>query len=242
MRPVFITATNTGIGKTFIAAAIINLLKKNSHGVFPFKPVQSGCLNSSSDLNLNDALLLKTAAASQEPIDIINPYSFKDAVSPHLAAKISGTRVDISIFEEIVSHQMKQNAVIIEGAGGVMSPVTDAYLNSDIASLLKATAIVVSPPALGTINQTLLTIEHLQNKKIPVLGFIANGNVPDNGFKPEYAIDSFEFIQKKSGVPLIGTFGYLGEMDLNSKSDRELIFIGANKMETYLMKALEAVL
>lgn len=214
MKPLFITGIDTGIGKSIVAACLCRAFADTGYDVFPFKPVQSGCANKNNDLNKNDALLLKTAARSSENIDKINPYSFSLPVSPHFAAKLEGSSIDKNhIFKKIEKRRQSQ-MVIIEGAGGAASPITSSMLNSDLAVYLEAAVIVVTSPKLGTINHTLLTLEHLHSKGITVAGLIMNLFPPT----PTAAqMESLNFVSKRTGTLILGYIPFIEGLDLNKK-------------------------
>lgn len=221
MKPLFITGIDTGTGKSIAAACLCRTFADLGYDVFPFKPVQSGCVNTDRDLNKNDALLLKTAAMSRESIDEINPYSFSTTASPHFAAKLESTYIDKNhIFKEVEKRRHRQ-MVIIEGAGGVASPITDSMLNSDLAGYFGAVIIVVTTPKLGTINHTLLTLEHLEIKGLTIVGLIVNSL--SSAFTAAQK-ESIDFISGKSGVRLLGYIPFIDGLDLNKKEALDSLF------------------
>lgn len=216
MKPLFITGIDTGIGKSIVAACLCRTFTNLEYDVFPFKPVQTGCINTDRDLNKNDAFLLKIAANSNESIDKINPYSFSLPASPPFAAKLEGVSIDKNHLLEEVNKRKHHQIVIIEGAGGAASPITDSMLNSDLANYLEAAAIVVTKPKLGTINHTLLTLEHLQRKNLKIIGFIVN--LSSLALTPAQK-ESIDFISRKSSVPLLGYVPFLDNLDLNEEEN-----------------------
>lgn len=166
---IFITGTDTHVGKTLISSWI------TLHTGFSyFKPIQTG-LNEGTDSyevqRLSDTKIHPEIYAYQAPL------------SPHLAAKIENERIDI---EKIVLPQEKN--LIIEGAGGVLVPINNTYLMIDLIKKLGAPVILVSRTTLGTINHTLLTLEALKLRDIPVLGVVMNG---EKNLQNSHAIASY---------------------------------------------------
>ena len=166
-----ITGTSTGIGKTILTGLLaLEISKKKS--VVTQKWVQSGDLDS-PDIAIHDTIsTLK-----------INPkwhcdrqvYSFKDPVSPHLAAKLSGTTIQPDHLKNATDRLSTSfDVVLIETSGGIMVPMTDALTTGDIISDFHLPTIVVIPNVLGCINHALLTLNYLDKKNIPILGFIIN--------------------------------------------------------------------
>lgn len=171
----FITGTDTGVGKTVVARGLIHALKAMGLTVCPMKPVESGCRSKKDVLIPSDAVALMRAAGIDEPLDIINPYRFRQALAPAVAADMQN--IKISRRKIIGSYRRlskKYDVTIVEGAGGVMVPVYRKYLFIDLARDLGLPLIIVSRPGLGTINHTLLTIEAVRRRGLAVCGVILN--------------------------------------------------------------------
>ncbi|WP_020593801.1 dethiobiotin synthase [Kiloniella laminariae] len=164
-KGVFITGTDTGVGKTFAAAALVKRLKAHY-----WKPVQTGPVEE------HDAPEVKRLSGLKA--DHIFPclYSFPDPLSPHEAAKRVQQKIE---FENFKLPDIKDGEfVVVEGAGGVMVPLDDRYLMLDLVGQLGLPALIVARSGLGTINHTLLTITALRNHGIKLAGVIMNG--PEN--------------------------------------------------------------
>jgi dethiobiotin synthetase len=153
---VFISGTDTNVGKTIISSWIAV-----HTGFSYFKPIQTG-LNEGSD----SCEVQKLSNAKIYP----EVYTYPEPFSPHLAAQIENDTIDIG---KIIAPD--ESNLIIEGAGGVLVPINDTYLMVDLIKKLEAPVILVSRTTLGTINHTLLSLEALRSRKIPVLGVIMNG-------------------------------------------------------------------
>ena len=179
-RIIFITGIGTGIGKTIVSAALVEKLKADY-----WKPVQSG------DLDNSDTLKVKSLITNT--ISVFHPeaYRLTQPFSPHKSAAIDG----ISIDKNKIVIPETDNTLIIEGAGGLMVPLKDNFLMIDLIKQLNAEVILVSQNYLGSINHTILSIDALKHRHIPLKGIIFNG------LKDIY---SKEFILNYSGVELLG--------------------------------------
>lgn len=216
-KGIFITGTDTGVGKTFVAAGLLRAFKEREFNICPMKPVETGCRMRDSRLIPADTLKLVSASGVKEPLDVINPYRFRHPLAPSVAAEIEGRVIKkqkiISAFRRLLN---KYDFIIAEGAGGIMVPVYKEYLFIDLIKDLALPLIIVSRPGLGTINHTLLTIKAAERNGIEVLGIVINyavntkkglsektnpaviealGNVPILGIVP-YAINSSPRIKK----------------------------------------------
>ena len=178
-RGIFVTGTDTGVGKTIVAATLARLLRMNGVKVGVMKPVTSGCPEEDGKLVSDDAVLL-CQAAGVELSDDVAPYRLREAVAPSEAARIDGVRIDFSIikaaFERLVA---SYDYVIVEGAGGLMVPLSGGLLVADLAGALELPLLVVARPGLGTINHTVLTCFAARQLGLQVAGVIVNG-MPDN--------------------------------------------------------------
>lgn len=177
-RGIFVTGTDTGVGKTIVAATLARLLRMNGISVGVMKPVTSGCREENGRLVSDDALLLCQAAGT-ELSDDVAPYRLREALAPADAARIDGVRIDFSAikasFERLAA---TYQYVIVEGAGGLMVPLSGGLLVADLARELELPLLVVARPGLGTINHTVLTCFSAQQLGLQVAGVIVNG-MPD---------------------------------------------------------------
>lgn len=163
-RPIYITATDTGVGKTVTTAALGLLLKEQGVLTAAFKPVQ--CAG-------EDAIFLKKMLGMPEELSLINPVFAREPLSPHLALRREGRRFDLSLVKEVFQElQDRYDQVLIEGAGGLMVPLSESYYNADLIREFRAEVVVVARLGLGTINHTLLTLQELKRRKIPVKGIV----------------------------------------------------------------------
>lgn len=158
-RGLFITGTDTDVGKTYVAAMIARALVDAGHRVGVYKPVASGCRCESGGLVAGDAVALWEAAGKPGELDDVCPQRFEAAVAPHVAARAEGREIDEDLLLGGLARWTDQcDIVLVEGAGGLMSPLSDELYNADLALALGYPLIVVSANTLGTINHTLQTL------------------------------------------------------------------------------------
>jgi len=185
-RPIFITGIDTGIGKTIVSAILVEKLKADY-----WKPIQSG------DLENSDTLLVQSLVSN--PVSKFHPeaYRLTQPFSPHKSAALDGIEIDPA---KIIIPET-ENQLIIEGAGGLMVPLNDSFLMIDLIQQLDAEVILVSKNYLGSINHTLLSIDALRSRNIPIKGFIFNG---DNDEWSESVIRSYTGADTSfSNIPLL---------------------------------------
>ncbi len=188
-KVIFITATDTGVGKTVTAYVLGILLKVQGYSVGIMKPVQCGG---------NDAQFLKA----------INPFYAPEPLSPHLAFRRAKIKFNKERVQDCLKKmQARYDIVLVEGAGGLMVPLAKGYYNADLIADLKAQVIIVSRLGLGTINHTLLTINEAQRRGLKIKGIIFCQTRPGNKSLPERT--NPEEIEKLSGIKVLGIIPYL---------------------------------
>ena len=155
----FITGTDTGVGKTYVAALIARQLKAEGRAVGVYKPAASGCRRQGGTLVSDDALALWEAAGRPDDLEHVCPQLFEAPLAPHLAARAEGRELDAARLRRGLDHWRRRSEIIlVEGAGGLMSPLGDDEYVADLAAEFGFPLVVVSPNVLGTINQTLQTL------------------------------------------------------------------------------------
>ncbi|GMT46963.1 MAG: ATP-dependent dethiobiotin synthetase BioD [bacterium] len=210
-RGVFITGTDTGVGKTIVAAAITRALKMRGVNVGVMKPVETGCrMEGEKGLVPVDGAFLKYMAETDTPLSEITPYRFETPVAPMVASGIEGRvirkEVILSTFEKISGNH---DFMVVEGVGGLMVPVSRDFLVCDLVNLLDLSVIVVAGNTLGVINHTLLTVKAAENEGIRVAGVVINHTRSPRG---DIAEDTNpQVLEKLLSVPVIGVFPYLEE-------------------------------
>jgi dethiobiotin synthetase len=202
-KGIFITGTDTGVGKTIASAVIATLLRRKGHSVGIMKPITSGCIERDGVLVSEDAELLAHAAGIPVTPDC-TPYLLRAPLAPSLAASLDGVRIDFSVIADAYRRLAKSyEYLIVEGAGGLMVPIAGGLLMSDLALHLGLPIAVVARPNLGTVNHTLLTTFCARSMGLDVKGVIVNRypNLP--GQAEESAP---HLISSLSGCLLLGVF------------------------------------
>jgi len=204
-KSVFITATGTDIGKTYVSGLIVKKMRELGLNCGYFKPVLSGLIK-----NADNTL---TPGDCKHVIDVsglnINPekclsYSFEEAVSPHLAANRAGVNIDINkIIVDYKELSKYYDYMVIEGAGGVTCPIivndNDYYLMSDLIKDMNQSVLIVADGGLGTINSVLTTVEYVQNRDIEIKGIILN-NYDSESFMHR---DNLLMVEKMTGLSVV---------------------------------------
>jgi adenosylmethionine-8-amino-7-oxononanoate aminotransferase len=202
-KAIFITGTDTGVGKTVVSFVLATLLKQIGIDVGIFKPVQ--CAG-------NDASFLKNRLNLDDPLNIINPIYLKHALSPatalRLEKKVFDKRKILKCFKEL---QKKHDVLIVEGAGGLLVPLKDNYFIKDLILELNLPTIIVARLGLGTINHTLLTVNLAKESGINVLGVILNQDTP--GIRNLAQHSNPGVIKKLNCTPLLGILPHLAKID-----------------------------
>jgi dethiobiotin synthetase len=168
LRGLFVTGTDTGVGKSVLAGSLCAALAARGERVAAFKPVVTGLDDEPGEFGHDHELLAASANAGQAPEDIA-PYRFGPPLSPHLAAELAGERIEpAQLLEAARAHEL----LVGEGVGGLLVPITTGYLVRDLAIDLELPVIVVARTGLGTINHTLLTIEAARTAGLRVAGVV----------------------------------------------------------------------
>jgi dethiobiotin synthetase len=176
----FVTATDTGVGKTLIAAAIARTLRSRGRTVSVLKPAASDCYRAREGLISEDAEFLAAASDTHHPLDLICPNRYEEPLAPGVAATRANRPMDFEAIERSIRLMTPDsNCMIVEGAGGLLVPMDDKYTVRDLIVALGIPAIVVARPGLGTINHTLLTVESLRAVGVQVAGVVINRYPPD---------------------------------------------------------------
>jgi dethiobiotin synthetase len=202
MRGVFVTGTDTEVGKTVLAAAICAAAAAKGIKVAAFKPVVTGLDEPAPDPWPRDHELLAEAANAGQSPDDIAPYTFGPAVSPHLAESLADTEISS---DELVAKARAQaenaDALVVEGVGGLLVPLTNDYLVRDFAGELSLPVVIAARPGLGTISHSLLTIEAARAVALRIQAVVLT---PWPEKPNEMAVSNRETIERFGEVPVIG--------------------------------------
>ena len=175
-RGIFVTGTDTGVGKTVIACALVRALRDAGARVAVMKPVASGAFETTAGLRNSDAVALMEAAGRPHPYQEVNPYCFEPPISPHIAAKEAGIEVDTSrIRQKYDRLATGADWVVVEGAGGWFAPINEHQTMADLAWALSVPALLVVGLKLGCLNHAQLTRLGVESHGVPLAGWVVNG-------------------------------------------------------------------
>jgi dethiobiotin synthetase len=181
-KAVFITGTDTDIGKTFVSCLILRAINSLGLKSFGIKPIASGCVeNNVGILENNDALCLQDNASIKKAYEVINPIKFKKPIAPHIAADEKNLSLTKSIVSQAITNSLQEEADInlIEGVGGWSVPLTNTELFSDVVIELNIPVILVVGIKLGCLNHALLTYQNILSRGGNLIGWVANCLKPD---------------------------------------------------------------
>ncbi|MCA8940652.1 MAG: dethiobiotin synthase, partial [Planctomycetes bacterium] len=172
----FICGTDTGVGKTVVAAGIAMALKKRGINVGVMKPIETGCPILDDEPMPMDAAFLRDSVECVDDMDLVCPYRLKAPAAPSIASRLEDTHIDLQyINDQYFQLSLMHEVVIVEGVGGLMVPLNNNELVSDLILQLGLSMILVARPNLGTINHTLLTLNYAKMLGIPCAGLVING-------------------------------------------------------------------
>ncbi|MXY24314.1 MAG: dethiobiotin synthase [Acidobacteria bacterium] len=201
----FITGTDTGVGKTFVACAIAAALRARGLRVGVMKPVETGC-GPAGARRPRDAAALRAAAGSTLELDTICPWQLAAPLAPDVAARLEGKRIDpagiLSVFREI---DRAHDITLVEGAGGLLVPIDGPYTMADLACDLDLPLLVVVNSKLGAINHTLLTLEAAASRGLHVAGYILNRPTPDGDAA---TVTNADLLARCTDVPCLGAVSW----------------------------------
>ncbi|MBU4428296.1 MAG: dethiobiotin synthase [Verrucomicrobia bacterium] len=211
----FITGTDTGVGKTVISAAVVSLLRVRGIDAFPMKPVQTGCLRHGKEWTAPDlefCLRMAGLKVSQAEKRLMMPYGFKKACSPHLAAALEHRRIGISSIQNSFRIlRRRHDLMIVEGAGGLLVPLNERNTMLDLMKALALPVILVARPGLGTINHTLLSLGELRWAGLPVAGVIFNETKKRGWGLIER--DNMAVIARRGRVRILGRLPFISDWE-----------------------------
>jgi dethiobiotin synthetase len=198
-RTIFITGTDTGVGKTHVACALLQQLRQQRVNACGYKPVASGCEHTPEGLRNEDALALQRAAGTREPYERINPYAFEPAIAPHLAAAAAGVRIAPSFLDEVHAQLMAQHdLVVVEGAGGWQVPLNEDLSFADWVAAQQWPVVLVVGMRLGCINHALLSAEAI-SRRCTLMGWVANALPPQMPMLAE----NLQALRERISAPLL---------------------------------------
>ncbi len=201
----FITGTDTGVGKTRVATALLRAFARRGLRAVGMKPVAAGCERIDGALVSEDVAALVAASNVNLPVDLINPYRFQAAIAPHLAAELAGETISLQkIRDAYVVLAARADRVVVEAAGGFLVPLNEHEDFGDLARLLELPVLLVVGMRLGCLNHALLTAEAVQRRGLQFAGWVAN--------RLDAQMPAFEqnvhALRERLRVPLLGTIPF----------------------------------
>ncbi len=204
MKGLFVTGTDTGVGKTIVTAGVTAALRHEGLDVGVCKPVQSG--NRAADPG-GDTMKLITLAGLEDSRAMVNRYAFEAPLAPLVAARLENVTISQ---EEVIGHIAAfsgvHDSLLVEGAGGFMVPLADRWIIADLAATLGFPVLIVARPGLGTVNHTLLTVAMVKEVGLEVAGVVLNGWGPDTD---QSIRDNASMIEEYGGVKVLGMTPHL---------------------------------
>ena len=218
-RGVFITATDTGVGKTVVTAALAVALRTSGYKVGVMKPIETG-VRSSEDAR-SDAAQLRLASGSNDPFIEIRPYAFRLPLAPMEAARLEKrTIIPSTLMRAFHTLQSRHEVLIVEGVGGVYVPVTQSFNMADLIYHMKYDAIVVARVGLGGINHALLTLEALRSHNIRVVALVLNRCLSaQTAAARAQERSTVKVLGQQAGVPVVGPLPYRVGLEQNFQNE-----------------------
>jgi dethiobiotin synthetase len=207
----FVTGTDTGVGKTLVACALLRSFARQGRRVVGVKPVAAGRASSAGRWGNDDVAAL--AAASSIPVtrEQINPYLFTPPIAPHIAAAEAGIHVDLAVLEASVARlRAVADLVIVEGVGGFLVPLNEREDASDLAVRLALPVVVVVGLRLGCLNHALLTARAVKDRGLILAGWVANRVDPGMA----RATENRTALEDRLGAPLLGEIPFMHEPEV----------------------------
>jgi dethiobiotin synthetase len=199
MLGLFVSATDTGAGKTVIASSIARQWRREGRAFRVCKPVATGAIRKAGRLVSDDTLALSRAAGDDD-LDAITPFVFEVPAAPPVAARLAGVELTLAALEQAVRRRSAGNAILVEGVGGLLCPLTESSTVADLAARLRLPLVVVTRRSLGTLNHTLMTLEVARHRRLVVAGVVVNETTPIAGQADETNVEE---LAKRIDVPIL---------------------------------------
>jgi dethiobiotin synthetase len=210
MKGWFVTGTDTGVGKTLVAAGLMRALRARGLSVAGMKPVASGCEAHAKRLQNADALILQAEASIETAYEAVNPYAFAPPVAPHIAARERGVRIELAHIVAAAQRLARRvDFMVIEGVGGWLVPLSEDSTLADLAVQLRLPVVLVVGMRLGCLNHALLTAEAMRARNCAPAGWVASCIDPDFPRLEE----NIETLRARIHTPLLGVVPHLSRPD-----------------------------
>ncbi len=193
----FITGTDTGVGKTVIACALLRAFAATGRSVVGMKPVAAG----QEGGRWADVEALARASTVRAPAELANPYAFQPAIAPHIAAELARVEIDLDVIARACGELARlADVVVVEGVGGFMVPLNGRRTGADLAKLLGLPVLLVIGIRLGCLNHALLTRHFIRNCGLRCAGWVANCNLPEMPYRDQ----NIHALEQRLDSPLLG--------------------------------------
>jgi len=206
-RKIFITGTDTGVGKTYVCASILHSFTQSGLSTLGLKPIASGCKHTNGKLIHDDALALSSASSVKVHYDTTNPFAFEPAIAPHIAAQLSGQTLNLPLLKAKLQPGLSvtTDITIIEGAGGWLLPLNETETLADFVIEQEFEIILVVGMRVGCLNHALLTERAIHHAGGNLIGWIANCIDPDM----QHLEDNVDTLKSILTAPHIETIRHL---------------------------------
>jgi dethiobiotin synthetase len=225
LKSIFITGTDTDVGKTYITSGLAITLQKMGIDVGVMKPFAAG-VKQKKGFKSEDVEILSNSSKVDDPEELLNPQFFPISASPYTAWKKLKIKPKIQlVISSFKKLSKKHEILLIEGMGGVMTPILKNYFVTDLIKDMKIPTIIVTRSKIGTVNHTIMTVKMCQKYKIPIKGIIINN------FDKGYPIDQLKKdLESLTGIKVLGSIPFIKDM-----SDKSLYRIFKKNIDTKLL-------
>lgn len=204
MPGLFITGTDTGVGKTVVTAGLAAYLRHRGFDSGVMKPLETGCLSGSAG---SDSVYLKKISQSKDDLDLINTYAFQAPLAPGVAAQLEGVEISFDLIKERFRRlELMHSFVLVEGAGGLLVPIGKKKTMVDLMEYLELPILLVARLGLGTVNHSLLSLEYLAKRQVPVAGMVLNASAKKLDLSAKF---NRATLSEWTRTPIWGTLGHL---------------------------------
>ncbi|MFH1624631.1 MAG: dethiobiotin synthase [Pseudomonadota bacterium] len=229
-RGVFVTGTDTEVGKTVVAAGLAGALKARGIDVGVMKPIATGATRTRNGLISNDVRFLLKSIECDDDLDLVNPITMELPLAPLVASRLDNLEIELDkVRESYLKLSQKHDFIVVEGIGGILVPIKEGYFVSDMIGEFGLPLIVVARPGLGTINHTLLTVREALRKGIEVRGFIINGMDEREGGIAERT--NPKVIEEASHLPFLGVLPFDPKVEVSRLEMGDIIELTLKHIE-----------
>lgn len=217
----FITGTDTGVGKTVVTAGLAMLLRAQHQSVGVMKPIQTGCRLVNGKPFPDDTKILLRAAGTKDPLELVTPYRFHSPLAPLVAGRIERERILPSkILRAYRRLKRRHSFILVEGIGGILVPITKKDRVLDLIRLLDLPLLIVARSGLGTLNHTLLTVHQARQTGIPIVAILLNTSEPRKQGPAEKTNPGI--LAELTGLPVFGPIPFIEGLQFNEGSFRKI--------------------